>query len=354
MDFGENVALVFMPFTCMTVTFTTLDALLEEYARPKFLETQVWKATPDTPWDRVDFYVGARTSLPLANVHRFFTFNNWPVDRNWNYEVVVAVGYNNLSGIIVDVPTSAFPWCINFFGVSGTNILDLPLSDTMASEHVFNAACLACTQKKCSCAIGRAEGERCGRCKDSPCIPHPEKEFLRMRRLMVDKMLKDKAVLCPGFQLVLATSGSAYGFNKAYSSEEKVKLTSIMEAHMSGRDFMKEQLLRDRGSSFQLVRFKNGRLSILEEINAESRLRFEVPKSGETSKRALGRLFPHFGIAIPHHAFSLLNSAFENPGEAFATDVKVWNSRLEVGAVRLVVLVQFVPGWEAFVAVAWM
>lgn len=350
--FSSNVALVFFPFHASMVHFSSLPQLLDEFGAHTLVH-RVGFLSVDHPWDRCDFYVGQATDRGLSNVTRFFGHNGWHTDGNWAYDVVLVVGYNNLSNMIVDIPAWTFPWCINYMGVVGEDLSDIPFPEEVVSSHTFSAACESCFTKKSSCLKGRSGA--CPRCTTAPCVPQVAKELDNLRTKFVDQLLLQRPTLCPAFQYLLASCGTRYGYSKAYSAADKAVLRSIVEAgSVMGRDVSKEAFLRERTRASQLVMFKDGQLSILEERGVNSRLGFTIPGRRVRSKTALGFAFPNFGLADPLHAYSLMNSALSDPGGLFVVDVVAWDSNLVASPVRLVALAQFESVSDVFFMVGWV
>lgn len=348
-DFHQNVALVFFAFHTSLVSFSSLPELLLEFGCATLSERQHF-LNANGPWDRADFYVGNRTSQDLPNVEHFFNHNGWITDRRWRYDAVVVVAYNNLSNIIVDVPSSSFPWCINYFGVSGLNILDQPLME-MVSSHTFLSACQLCYKGNRRCNIGRSGP--CDRCGDKPCLPQFPKELDNLRAGFVSAIIREKVVLCPTFQFLLGSASTANGYD-LYSSTDKAILKNIVEPDLAtGRDFVKEAFVRQRSRAYQLVQFDHGRIKIIEEHEMGDRIGFSTPKK-KVGKKALGYIIPNFGVASPIEAYSLMNSALGTPGEVFVADLMIWNTKLEATPSRIMMLAQFESISSVYIMAGWV
>jgi hypothetical protein len=350
-DLFENVAVVFFPFHTSLVTFSSLNQLLDEFNAHIILHRSTF-LNANGPWDRCDFYVGNRSSYDLANVKRFFDYHGWRNDHIWRYDIVVMVGYNTLSGEIVDVPASAFPWCIDYFGVSGSNILDLPVVIDPDDTHQLTAACLPCSRGNTRCV--RVHGGPCRRCVD--CKPQKTREIANKASTFINSILSERSVFCPAFQYVIATCCAASGYSRAYTAYEKVILKNIVEDEaIVGRVFAKEAMIRERCAAYQLVALEHGRLRIIESVGAEEKIGFTAFSTlNYKSKKAVGMLLPSFGISIPFRAYSLYNSALRSPGEIFVADLNLWNKDLQVIASRIMMLAQFETVDDLFIMVGWM
>lgn len=332
------------------VSFDTLEQLLDGfnahtlYHRVSFLDAY-------SPFDRADFYVGTRRESVLSNIQHFFDYNEWDNDRLWNFDVVIMVGYNSGTNVIVDVPASAFPWCIDYYGVSGSNILDQPLLD-LADDHLFTAACQACYDGARRCSIGRES--KCARCRDDTCRPQAYKELDNLRARYFDALLKDRATLCPAFQYLIACCGTRYGYNKAFTANDKCILGKIFETAVEGRDLAKEGFIRDKCSAYQLVSYENGALKILENHEMGDRLGFRSYGASTKGKTAMRIVIPAFGIADAHRSFSFFNAAMNKPGEVFVADFNVWDKKLNATVVRMMIMAQFESMDKIYVMVGWV
>ena len=334
------------------VTFNTLEELLAQfnanhlYYRASFLNA-------DGPFDRADFFVGNRVETPvsLPNVRRFFDYNGWENDRLWNFDAVIMVGYNSGSNVIVDVPTTVFPWCIDYYGVSGSNALTQGLLD-LHDDHVLTAACKGCYAGQRRCNLRRPGG--CDRCSDVVCKPQVAKELENLRIHYIDNLLKERSTLCPSFQYLIACCGTRYGYNKAYTAFEKTTLGKIIAEEVKDREFMKEAFIREKCRAYQIVLFENGMLKNLESCEVGERLGFPQSVASKRSKDALRSIFPTFGIADSRTCFSFMNSAMNRPGEIFVADFNVWDRRLRASVVRMLILAQFKALDRMYVMVGWM
>lgn len=350
-NLDENYALVFFPYhTCMA-PFTTLEQLLDAFQAHDL----VYRATflnAEGPWDRSDFYVGKRTDAHLPNLQRFFDYNNWSNDRIWTYDVAIMVAYNNHDNVIVDVPLSCFPWCIDYFGVSGTNILSLPIPE-LECDHVLTAACQKCYSGNKRCLLGRA-GD-CGRCGTDKCKPQVGKELDNLRASNLNTLLKERATLCPAFQYLIASCSVVYHYPKAYTAADRTMLHRIVAAQsVAPRELAKEAFIRDKCSSYQLVLFDNGRLKSLENCDVGDRVGFPSSVQSKKSKHALRVIFSTFGMASPLRAYSFFNSALAKPGEVFVGDFVVWDRRLNVSTVRMMILAQIESVNQIYFMVGWI
>jgi hypothetical protein len=353
----DNFALVFFPFHTYMVPFQTLEQLLDEFNAHDL----VYRATflnGDGPWDRSDFYVGKRTvDGNLPNLKRFFDYNNWSNDRTWTYDVAVMVAYNNTDNVIVDVPLSCFPWCIDYFGVSGTNILSLPIPD-ITDDHILTAACQKCYAGNKRCFLARS-GD-CGKCgKDengrSECKAQIARELDNLRAKNLNTLLQERSTLCPAFQYLIASCSVVYNYSKAYTAADRAVLHKIVTTDLvRTRDLAKEAFVRDKCSSYQLVIFENGHFKNLESCDVGDRVGFPSSVQSKKSKHALRMIFPTFGMASPHKAYSFLNAALAKPGEIFVADFVLWDRRLKTTTTRMMILVQMDSADHVYVMVGWV
>jgi hypothetical protein len=351
-DFHENVALVFFPCHSSMVTFSHLPQLLSDFGAP-LLNLQYTWLNPSGPLDRCNFYVGRRTDYDLPNIRRFFEYNKWDTDRTWKYDVVVVVGYNNLSNIVVDIPPSMFPWCSDYYGSTISNITQLPMPEIMTDDHIFRAVCVSCKFKRRRCNTKRKGG--CDGCGPGACTPQIGMEIDKANISFVDNLLRERSTLCPAFQFFIATCGTKYGYTKAYTSFEKKMLKCVVQdGSVFGRELSKEAWIRTNCRAHQLVTFINGNMTILESHDLGGRLGFSVPPVGKKSKQALALAIPNFGIANPHDVYSWMNSAFQNPGEGYVADFMAWDTKLNSAPTRIILMVQFETIDSIYMMVGWV
>lgn len=350
-NLDANYALVFFPYHTAMVPFTSLPDLIGEFNAHNMVYRNTF-LNPDGPWDRSDFYVGKRIDMTLANLKRFFDFNDWTNDRIWTYDVVIMVAYNNLYNAIVDVPISCFPWCIDYYGVSGSNILSLPMPELL-DDHMLTAACQKCRDGNKRCSLNRRDD--CGKCGHDACKPQVGKEFDNLRAANLNTLLQERSTLCPTFQYLIACVGVVYHYTKAYSAFDRTMLNMIVSADpVEGRQLAKESFVRDKCSSYQLVLFENGRFKNLENINMGDRVGFPISVQSRKGKIALRMIFPTFGIAKPHKAYSFMNAALAKPGEVFVADFVIWDMRLNVSTTRMMILAQKESIDQIYIMVGWV
>jgi hypothetical protein len=349
-DLCPKIALVFFPFHTSMVTFDTLDQLLDGF-NAHMLHHRVSFLNAHGPFDRADFFVGNRRETSLANVQRFFNYNEWDNDRIWNFDVVVMVGYNSGTNVIVDVPAAVFPWCIDFYGVSGSNILDQPLLQ-LVDDHVLTAACQACYDGARRCSLGRMTN--CEKCFGGTCKPQINKELDNLRAHYFEALMKERSTLCPSFQYLIACCGTRYGYNKAFTSNDKCILGKIFETAVEGRDLAKEMFIRDKCSAYQLVVYENGALKTVETREIGDRLGFRNYVASKKGKTAMRIVMPCFGISDPRRSFSFFNAAMNKPGEVFVADFNVWDKKLNATVVRMMIMAQFESVDKIYVMVGWV
>lgn len=303
-------------------------------------------APDNSPCDQIDFYVGNTSTRPLFNLHTFFQHNGWTSDRVWGYDVVVAIGYNSLSNAIVDIPTSLFPWCIDYFGATD---LDMPLAIELTPEFKFHKACLDCRRLNRRCQLSRV-GD-CNKCRDGTCLPNIELELEAHHNLVFKAIMLNRHALCPAFQHLLTIVGNANGYhNLGVNAAETTALAETIV--VNGRLIEKEVFIRTKASATQLVRFINGRLTIVDEFNVGDRLRFAV--SEKKSKAGFSANIPCFGIDNPIKAYSLLNSALESPGQLRFADVSIRDANLVVSTTRIMILAQYDSVESLWIMVGWI
>lgn len=338
------MALVFFPFHTSLVGFSTLDELMRSFSTPCMVQSFTITGA-EGPWDRCDIYAGARTDVSLVNVKRFFEYNGWVTDRDWKFNCVVVVGINNLSGIIVDMPAHSFPWCIDFFGMSGMDPHEIPLPDGMVSTHRFHINCIPCGRKKVSCTKNRADP--CRRCEDEVCLPNAPMEINALAKRYLKALLVDRSVLCPAFQYVIATMGRKVDFTASYLIRDIAILGRIVKDDCpDGRHLTAESYLIAKSRVHQRFYVVNGEARLIDSTTVKE---LGMNLAGQnTGKSALAHILPHFGIAEPTHAYSFLNSAFMKIGEIVAGDFVVWDKDCTVNMARIMALVQYDLATDTF------
>lgn len=333
--------MVFRRFDTSIVSYTSLPVLVDTLS----LSLVYPFPNPGSWCNRIDFYVGNVSDHPLHNLHLFFSHNNWTSDRTWKYDVVVAVGYNQRSNTIVDIPTSLFPWCIDFFGATD---IDMPMPANMVSDHRFLAACLECFRLKRRCDLNRHGA--CNKCRYTPCLPQTEKEIDSHHASLLNVMMKNRHALCPALSHLLATVGNANGYTKIYSADEIATLGTLIP--VTGRDIAKEEFIRTKSASTQLVQFRNGKLIIVEEVNARDRMKFMC--TDKRGKAALAINMPTFGIDNPVKAYSLLNSALRTPGHFYFANEVLWTTSFQLCTARIILVAQYESSDSLWIMVGWM
>jgi hypothetical protein len=340
-DLFDTVAMRFSRFDTRAFTFSSLAPTISGLT----LSASVPINNIVSPCDHLDFYVGMATEHALYNLHAFFQYNGWVSDRMWQYDVVIVVGKNTLSGITVDVPVSLFPWCIDYFGARE---FCMPFTQGLVSTHRLTAACIDCGRLKRACQINR-EGD-CNRCAEGTCRPNVGKEIENMRFVFLKHLTTNRHVLCPGFQYLLSVCGNANGYTKIHSAADTLALGDYIT--ITGRHICKEDVIRTTSQATQLVNFKHGTLHIVEANNMGKRLGFV--RTANRGKYALSVNIPGFGMADPHHSYSLLNSALQSPGEFFFADALVRGADLEVSPARIQILAQWEDLDSLWVMVGWV
>lgn len=340
-DLFDNIALRFGRFETNMVSFSSLHDLTLGLT----LSGHVDINTTDSPCDLIDVYVGNVTLNPLYNVQTFFKCNDLACDRVWQYDVVVFVGRNALTGIIVDVPASLFPWCIDYFGATH---IDMPFSQETVSDHLFTAACVPCGRLKRACNINRQGA--CSRCRDGVCEPNVAKEIENIRFKFLKQLLASRDILCPALQHLLATCGNANGYTKVHTAADTRSLAQLLT--ITGRDLQKEDFIRTKASAHQLVCFHHGTLRIVEKVNMQRKMGFA--RTVCKGKYALSINIPSFGMDDPHKAYSLLNTALKTPGHFFFADVVVRDLDLDTSLVRIIIIAQYESADSLWIMAGWM
>lgn len=346
----ENLAMVFTHFKACLTPFDGISDIMAQFGPLSLLES-ITLSPENMPCDRYDVFVGETNDFTLSNVKRFYAFNDVHTDRTWCYDVVVVVGYNNLSGIIVDVPPSAFPWCVNPFGESH---IGMPMPNFMVSNHMFRQSCSLCySPRKCSCAIPRAD--TCGKCPPGKCIPRAGAELENLRTRMGERLAQDISVLCPPFQHVILSVSTVVRASRLFPGVNRPLLKKIVESEtvMSGRDFVVEANFKQRFPEFQMVRISDGRLSIMEQSLGGQRIGLSVPRKTEKGKPAIGKIISTFGASDPWDIISLFNAAFDRPGQLFVRDLVLWDSKLSPIVCRLVMMIETISVDESIILVGW-
>lgn len=348
--FMRAFCLVFLPFSTFALGLDSVPAITEKFQATHLLET-IDIPADGGPMDEIDIYVGRPNDMTLLNVKRFFHFNNLFTDRSWAYDVVIMVGKNKSSGIIVDVPGSAFPWCIDIFSFEGPLP---PMPEEMVSGHQYSAACASCySPRKCTCLIPRV-GD-CHRCQPGTCVPRVPIELGNATAAMVDRIILDISVICPMFQHLFYSVATLHGIQRLLPTINRTLLKRFIESDDSifRRDFLKEAHFKTIVSESQMVQFSDGKMMILEGDVHKDRIRFAVPTKSDKSKIAVGKCFPFFGAASVWDMISLFNSALQSPGKIFMRDMALWNKKLVPLASRLMMMAQVQDVNNVIILVGW-
>jgi hypothetical protein len=346
----SNLCLVFLQFKTFVLGFESVPMITEKFGATHLIDT-IAIPSDGGPMDQIDIYVGRPNDMTLWNVKRFFHFNNLFTDRSWAYDVVIMVGKNAASNIIVDIPQSSFPWCVDIFASNGPL---LPMPTEMVSAHQLTAACASChAPSKCGCLIPRV-GD-CHRCQPGACVPRIGPELTNASMAMIDRMILDVSVFCPLFQHLFYSVATIFGVIRSLPTINRQLLKRFIQSDASifRRDVVKEANFKTTVTEFQLVQFSNGALKILDKSVGKDRIRFAVPNKSDRSKAAVGKMFPTFGAASPWEIISLFNSALGSPGDVFVRDLALWDKNLVPIASRLMMMAQVEDVYNIFILVGW-
>lgn len=347
------MALFFVPFLTRILYFDAryLLAMLSKYFKPGECSRARFSMPHMGALDCVDIYAGKPSDLPLGNLITFLDANRLDV-RNVGakYEMAIAVGFNSLSGVPVDIPYSAYPWASHLFGVSShPGIWDTPVEDAMLNPHRFQLTCNWCKKMRTKCV---RIGVSCDACesKGMDCQPnaqeatHRRREFAKAARDSID-------VLCALHQ---------YTINLVWRNAGETLMSQVVVRELGEyldknvvlvRNVYAESLVKTKCDAFQEVAVNSGVISHVDSFKAGGLWGFESGFRSRNDK--LSVITPHFGLSSPVMAYSLIDNALQFPGEVFYVDVCILTKAWEAVSARIMILASVMSRSDIRILVGW-
>lgn len=272
---------------------------------------------PKSMWgvDEIHAYLGTPSKHRLPNFDAFLAHNQLEPLRgskvSWNHTVIIAVGYNRLTGLQMSLVHSMFPWPFpHHHHLDYPGIFDTPILDDYVPTHTLVCACRKCVERHTPC--DRLPLLSCSHC-EGPCEFSSEENASRAARCH-QELVANAETLSPPYQHLIQCSKARnrYSGNPKMSSVVRSQLAALVRREYLGGDEEVSARIKAVSDSFQEVRFASGTLVISEMHHMEGVCGFVCNPKGYRD------VAPHFGIASNRIAYSLVNSALEWPGRAFS------------------------------------
>lgn len=315
--------MIFFPFLTLHVTYDALPTLLGNYGLTPSQHIEMVVANPDSAVDRIDVYYGSRAPTELQNFVGFVKYAHLTstIAYRWDYDVIVAVGRNALSGVILDIPVSMFPWTAVCFSVDATpTIFQSPLLQIPCQpQHTYVRRCFQCSIRKHVCAV--LPGMRCASCDASNlgCHPQEGEEYARAE-YFYDRMAATAFAFCAPYQHLIQSVKVKLRCEKAprMPARSRAELLGFMTTvPFAGYCPEAEQIILRMCASVQCVRFQNGTMTIPWERNMKDIHGFNAYTLCRLVKVRVAAVSPHFGLSSPEKAFGIIDSALDQVGNIF-------------------------------------
>lgn len=241
--------------------------------------------------------------------------------RLWEYDWLVAVAYNSMFKVYVDLPSPRAMPCLNHAD-SYDDIFNRPVSpDSVPIHHELARTCSKCSGKpKNRCT--RREGFRCHACRDAMCVPVSEEDEARHGACF--RVAKQCfPALCPAYQhlLMCVKAKANWGGEPKMEKALRNDLTELVRKTGLGGNEEIDKRVVDSSDAYQQVCFDGGEMIVVKESAGVRG--FRRPPFA-TKKQKTSAPTPHLGLANYRDAINMIDSALEKPGMACWRDDCVW------------------------------
>jgi hypothetical protein len=269
--------------------------------------------------DELHMYVEAPCDQELENVRGLVMLHGLVEKRMglhlmWRYERVLAVGWNSLVDMVVDVPWFLFPVspCV-FTHLDSPGIFSRPVCSLEgAVPHRLLTTCSKCLCNKRTCQP--AEGMRClGGCGPLECEPGRHELAARINACY-NLATSTFFALSPPYQHLLMCTKSTRNYNGGYKMgrEQRLRLSALVESSYLGGDEKIERLILEGVDAYQRVVFQHGHMTELVNHGVEA-FGFPLPPY-RTKKQAASCCTPDLGMADCGSALGMIDNALRSPG----------------------------------------
>lgn len=275
--------------------------------------------------DEIHAYIGNRTGVELANFSGFVQLHGLKEGRHgismvWQYDVVMAIGWNRMAGIVVDIPWYMFPWSPRLFSqLDAPDVLHRPVPPLQATiYHQLAARCRKCAGDKVRCVP--AEGLQCNHCNYMECVPSRKETIARIDACYGLAQSVFFALSPPYQHLLMCTKTAAsYNGGPKMSHTQRTQLGALVRDSFVGGD---TNIAIEGVDAYQKVVFRSGKMSVLDSMGI-GELGFPAPPYLNPRKMA-SSCTPHLGVADYRVALTIVDNALEEPGIVHWKEECVW------------------------------
>lgn len=317
------LCMVFTPFCTTHQSFHDLSSLLAEHQISPYNKVEFRISNATGALDAIDIYYGNGTDIELNNFTGFLRFNPQLQPTNnatyvWKYSVVIAVGRNKLSGEMVDIPISMFPWTSVPFSInSETDIFQRDIPSGYVSMHQLIRACVKCLKRKKPCI--RLPGMVCAGCDVDKCEAEKGEEYGRAEAFYESAAVNSFA-FSPAYQHLIQCVKVATQCNKVprMNAAMRQDLKMLVQTRYSGHanPIAEQEVIRNSRSA-QAVEFRHGDMKVLFEKEMQGVFGFTAYPQSRLAKVKVASVTPHLGLASPDKSYSIVDAAISRPGEIF-------------------------------------
>lgn len=364
-DFMEScikpLALVFKPFYTEFHAYDDLHDLLESLS---IRSDNMFMMIPPEPIGAIThicIFVGENSKSSLDNLAGFVRYNDLRHSTGasvvWGVQTAVAVGYNDVSRTVHDIPMSTFPWIMGYFCYEDNpGIFQSPFSEVLVASHKTATACMRCTRYKVPCIA--LPGLRCTRCEwaESTCEPSPGESNARIRHTF-DSLVEVAYALGAPFRMLINMVKLRHGYEGAprmnHYDHSMLKAVIDRDYPPTWNQHAQNLILINCGS-FQVVRFRNGSMKIEGEQCMHIVHGFVDSTNARLKKIRAASVVPHLGLERAELAFSLIDNAMNRPGQIFYLTANIMSKHWTISRGRIFLVcgyngpddVLFVIGWQ--------
>lgn len=319
----KMMAMLFLPFQTKIVHYENLESLLMEYFSTTAINPVArYPMDGRCGLDQINLYAGRSTSVRLGNLWRFLDFNGVnTINVGVCYDMVVVVGRNVLSDLEVDIPISRYPWLRHYYNHiihGGARFFMTFPEDGLVNTHSLRSTCSTCKQNKKRCVRG---GLTCFACTSANVVcVYGVDEAQKRRRESHAALRKNVDILCVTFQYIINLFSRRYG-DGLHPANVVSNLASTLHDTIPVFNLQLEESVMFYADSFQHVAIMGGEISITRETRMDELWGFESPDEFQNRRDKTAVIAPHLGMVDPLDAYSLLNAAFDSPGELFYRDM---------------------------------
>lgn len=360
-DCTKPLALVFKPFYTEFHAYDDLHDLLVSLSIRSDNMFMMIPPEPIGPITHICIFVGENSKSSLGNLAGFVWYNELRHSTGasvvWGVETAVAVGYNDVSRTVHDIPMSTFPWTLSYFCYEDNpGIFQSPFSEVLGPSHTIATACMRCTRYKVPCIA--LPCLRCTRCESVgvTCEPSPGEYNVRIRNTF-DSLAEIAYALGAPFRMLIHMVKLRHGHEGAprMNHFDHSALKAIIDRDYPPRwNTAAQHLILINCGSFQVVRFKNGSIHIEGEQCMHIVHGFVDSTNARLKKIRVASVVPHLGLERAELAFSLIDNAMNRPGQIFYLTANIMSKHWTIRRGRIFLVcgyggpddVLFVIGWQ--------